>query len=104
MQKKQKQEKVDEGQQCSPPKTLGSNRPIEYIYIESDMESSEENVPIQFEDKNVAMKKLKKIFKSTDQVFFHRGYDIPADPLISDRAQVQVTAHEIWKATGYRFM
>ncbi|KAH9023946.1 hypothetical protein EDB85DRAFT_2075228 [Lactarius pseudohatsudake] len=45
------------------------------------------------------MKKLKNIFKSIDRIFFHAGCDLPADPLIPDRAQVQAIAYEIWKVT-----
>ncbi|KAH9032961.1 hypothetical protein EDB85DRAFT_1890400 [Lactarius pseudohatsudake] len=100
MQKKRKREKADEGQRHSPATTPG---PIEYIYVESDTEPSKENTPIQFKDKNAIMKKLKNIFRSTDRVFFHGSYDLPADPLITNKAQVQATAHDIWKATGYRF-
>ncbi|KAH9018092.1 hypothetical protein EDB84DRAFT_1566573 [Lactarius hengduanensis] len=103
MQKKWKREKADEGQHHSPAVTPGNSDPIEYIYIESDTEPSKAYVPVQFEDKDTIMKKLKNIFKSIDRIFFHASCDLPADPLIPDRAQVQAIAYEIWKVTGYRF-
>ena len=49
------------------------------------------------------MTQLKKVFKTSDHVFFHACFDLPADPSISDRDYIKATAHEIWKVTGYRF-
>ncbi|KAH9074988.1 hypothetical protein EDB83DRAFT_2312455 [Lactarius deliciosus] len=103
MQKKWKRDKADEGHRHSPAVAPGNSDPIEYTYIESDTEPSKAYVPVQFKDKDAIMKKIKNIFKSTDRIFFHASCDLPADPLTSDRAQVQAIANEIWKATGYRF-
>ena len=49
------------------------------------------------------MKQLKKVFKTSERVFFYGSYDTPANPLVSDKEYVQLTAHDIWKASGYRF-
>jgi hypothetical protein len=49
------------------------------------------------------MKQLRKAFKKSDRVFFHGCYNIPADPLISDKERVKMTAQDVWKVTGYRF-
>ena len=49
------------------------------------------------------MTQLKKAFKTSDLIFFHAYYDLPADPLMTDRDHVKATAHEIWRVTGYRF-
>jgi hypothetical protein len=56
-----------------------------------------------FENNEVAMKHLRRVFSNTECVFFHGHYTIPVDPLITDKQRVQMTAHDIWKATGYRF-
>ena len=64
---------------------------------------TQEFVAVQFKDKNTMMTQLKRIFRTTDDIFFHACYDLPADPLISDSAHVSATAHEIWQVTGYRF-
>ncbi len=49
------------------------------------------------------MKQLKKVFKTTERIFFGGSYDAPADPLMSYKDYVTATAHEVWKVTGYRF-
>jgi hypothetical protein len=49
------------------------------------------------------MKQLKEVFETSERVFFCGSYDIPADPLISDKEHVRATAHEVWKVSGYRF-
>ncbi|KAN0140684.1 hypothetical protein V8E53_001511 [Lactarius tabidus] len=49
------------------------------------------------------MAQLKRIFRTTDNIFFHACYDLPADPLKSDSDHVSAVAHEIWQVTGYRF-
>ncbi|KAJ7661459.1 hypothetical protein DFH06DRAFT_1268903 [Mycena polygramma] len=36
-------------------------------------------------------------------VDFRGTYQTPEDPLITDKEHVQMTVHEIWKVTGYRF-
>ncbi len=50
------------------------------------------------------MKQLKNTFKTAERIFFYGCYDLPVDLLTSDKAHVKVTAHEIWKVSGYRFM
>ena len=49
------------------------------------------------------MKQLKQTFKTSERIFFNGSYDLPADPLISDKEHVSATAHNIWKVSGYRF-
>ena len=49
------------------------------------------------------MKSLKDVFKTTEHVFFHGSYAIPADPLVMDKEHVQMTVHDLWKAAGYCF-
>jgi len=56
-----------------------------------------------FQDSEAMMKSLKNVFKTTEDVFFHGSYTIPVDPLVTDKEHVQITAHDLWKATGYRF-
>ena len=60
-------------------------------------------VPVTFKDKNATMMQLKRVFKTSDCIFFYGCYDVPADPLMPDREQVNTTADEIWRVTGYRF-
>ena len=61
------------------------------------------NVPMIFQDSEAMMKSLKTVFKTTEHIFFHGNYTIPVDPLVMDKERVQMTAHDLWKATGYRF-
>jgi hypothetical protein len=49
------------------------------------------------------MTQLKRIFRTTDNIFFYTCYNLPADPLKSDSDHVSAAAHEIWQVTGYRF-
>jgi hypothetical protein len=60
-------------------------------------------MPVKFKNNDEIMKQLKKVFKTSERVFFSGSYDIPADPLISDKEHVRVTAHEVWKVSGYHF-
>ncbi|KAF8257921.1 hypothetical protein EI94DRAFT_1816526 [Lactarius quietus] len=100
MQKKRKWDKADEGQGCLPPIARSNS----HLDEESDTElKQKENVAITFKDENALMTQLKKIFKTSDHIFFHGCYDVPADPSMSDKDHVKATAHEIWKVTGYRF-
>lgn len=51
---------------------------------------------------------LRKAFKPAGgvlqkDVFFNASYELPHDPLVSDKERVQMTAQELWKVTGYRF-
>jgi hypothetical protein len=62
-----------------------------------------QNVAVVFPDQKAIMKQLKSVFKTTEQVFFHGSYHVPLDPLILEKGQVKITAHDVWKATGYRF-
>ncbi|KAJ7577132.1 hypothetical protein C8J56DRAFT_1007246 [Mycena floridula] len=39
----------------------------------------------------------------SDDVIFLGSYDLCDDELVSDKQRVQMTAHEVWKAGGYRF-
>ncbi|KAJ7577202.1 hypothetical protein C8J56DRAFT_899287 [Mycena floridula] len=39
----------------------------------------------------------------SDDVIFLGSYDLCNDELVSDKQRVQMTAHEVWKAGGYRF-
>ena len=50
------------------------------------------------------MAQLKKAFKTTDCIFFHACYDLCANLLMSDKEHVSMTAHKVWKTSGYRFM
>jgi hypothetical protein len=102
---------------------LGNNNTVEYI-IDSDEEPTtnrnvvsnpywrfslnsylfiKENDLVTFEDNDSIMKQLRKAFKKSERVFFHGCYNIPADPLISDKERVKMTAQDVWKVTGYRF-
>jgi hypothetical protein len=49
------------------------------------------------------MTQLKRVFRTSDRIFFHGAYDLPADPLMPERDHVNTAAYEIWKVTGYRF-
>jgi hypothetical protein len=46
---------------------------------------------------------LRKQFNERSDVVFHGTYSIKADPDISPKERVQMTVHEIWQVTGYRF-
>ena len=46
---------------------------------------------------------LCQTFKTKSNVFFYGSYKKSEDPLISDKEQVEMTAYEIWKVSGYRF-
>ena len=61
------------------------------------------NSPVKFKNLGALMKQLKQIFKTSEHIFFNGSYDLPADPLISDKEHVSMTAHDIWKVSGYRF-
>ncbi|KAN0133621.1 hypothetical protein V8E53_008568 [Lactarius tabidus] len=95
MQKKQKREQADEGPPPSPATGPGSTN--------SQSTESKKNVAVKFTDKNALLKQLKNVFKTSEHIFFHGCYDLPADPLSSDKAYVKAAAHEIWRVTGYRF-
>lgn len=60
-------------------------------------------MPVKFQNNNTLMKQLKNIFKTSEHVFFYGSYDIPMDPLVSDKEHVQAIAHNVWKESGYRF-
>ena len=60
-------------------------------------------VPVIFNDKKAMLAHLKRVFETSDRIFFHASYDLPADPLTTKRDLIKITAHEIWKVTGYRF-
>ena len=62
-----------------------------------------QNAPVVFPDNKAIMKQLKYVFKASECVFFHGCYHIPLDPLISEKSYVKIVAHDVWKATGYRF-
>ena len=51
----------------------------------------------------MTLMQLKKVFKTSDRIFFYGCYDLPADPQMADRDQVNITADEIWRVTGYCF-
>ena len=74
---------------------------IHRAFIDSYHRNLKENVPAIFNDREMTMKHLKKVFKTTEHVFFNGTYDIPVDPLISDKEHVKMTAHDVWKVTGY---
>ncbi len=124
MRKKQKRGKADEGPLHSPAtppsnSTLKEKGPTEDSDTELTHDESKVSgnifgslrghLPvdltkaIQFKDKSSVMKQLTSIFETTERIFFHGFYDLPADPLISDRDRVKATAYEIWKVSGYRF-
>ncbi|KAH9051623.1 hypothetical protein EDB83DRAFT_2507093 [Lactarius deliciosus] len=89
MQKKQKREKTDEGSHHSPATAPGSR----------GLEGKDGNVPVKFENRDAIIKQLKSVFKSTEHIFFHGCYNLPQDPLISEKAHVKATADDIWKVT-----
>ena len=107
-----------------------ATRPVEYIYVESDNDIDSEkplieerkvnylhiqlnrahqfnlfkdNTVIAFTDNEAMMKRLKVVCRTQEHVFFSGCYSMPVDPLISDKERVKMTAHDIWKVTGYRF-
>jgi len=56
-----------------------------------------------FRDSQSLFSSLQRAFKSGSTVFFNGSYTIAADPLVTDKERVQMTTHEIWKVTSYRF-
>ena len=101
------------------------NPPQEIIYVKSDdkLTSDEnqvssfafskrkdrltkclkENVAVTFKDSESTLTHLQKVFKTMERIFFHGCYNIPEDPEITDKERVQMTAQDIWKATGFCF-
>lgn len=63
----------------------------------------QEIVPHMFKDNKAMLSHLKRVFETSDRIFFHACYDLPADPLTPERDLVKIVAHEIWKVSGYRF-
>ena len=117
MQKKRKRDTADEGPSRSPDKARSNgcleesdtelknkvSRITQGFYKDIYPSNIQEDVAIKFEDEDKMITQLKKALKTTDCIFFHACYDLRADLLMSDREHVSATAHEIWKATGYRF-
>ena len=58
--------------------------------------------PLAYKDSAELFSNLRHAFKRKD-VCFNASYTLPVDPLITDKERVQMTAHEIWKVSGYRF-
>lgn len=134
MQKKRKRDKDNEGSGPSHPQVTAPGRsdleqegPVENTYVGSDTDlmhdegkvseiyfevseriltrqTVQQSVPVQFEDKEAIMRQLKKLFSTRERISFHGYYDAPTDRLLSDKAHVTATAHEIWKVTGFRFV
>ena len=109
MQKKRKRDKADEGPSNS---NLEEDSDMElkqkvsrftFRISKNSYQIVQGNGAVTFKDKNALMAQLKRIFKTSEHIFFHACYDLPADPLMSDRDYVKATAHEIWRVTGYRF-
>ena len=46
---------------------------------------------------------IRACFKGGQNIEFLGHYRQPEDPLVNDRERVEMTVHEIWKVTGYRF-
>ena len=118
MQKKRKRDKADEGPRHSPTtamrdgqhdKESGTELKSEVSRMSSifkmtlTQQTFQTNVPVEFEDENVMMIHLKKVFEKSNRIFFHACYDSPVDPLTSDKDLINMTAHKIWRVTGYRF-
>ncbi|KAJ6596512.1 hypothetical protein B0H10DRAFT_2232513 [Mycena sp. CBHHK59/15] len=75
---------------------------------EDGVESGEEGDPnnntfTQFKDAQELFSALRNAFNKEKHVNFRGTYQIPEDALITDKERVQMTVHEIWKVTGYRF-
>ncbi|KAJ7796482.1 hypothetical protein B0H14DRAFT_2619910 [Mycena olivaceomarginata] len=73
---------------------------------ESDESSTDEGSntgPLMFANQQALFSALRKMFKTTKHIEFHSSYNIPEDPLVTDKEHVQMTNLEIWKVTGYRF-
>lgn len=63
----------------------------------------QENDPVTFPDKKAILSQLKRVFETSERIYFYGCYDLPADPLTSERDLVTMTAHEVWQVTGYHF-
>ncbi|KAJ7829515.1 hypothetical protein B0H14DRAFT_3717388 [Mycena olivaceomarginata] len=73
---------------------------------ESDESSTDEGSnagPMMFANQQALFSALRKMFKTTKHIEFHGSYNIPEDPLVTDKERVKMTNLEIWKVTGYRF-
>ena len=125
MQRKRKRDKADEGKEHRPPPSAPSKAPTPNNIEDSDTELNhmvsiisfeflkeillvrwriiQQKVPVIFKDKNATLSHLKRVFETSDRIFFHACYDLPADPLTPERDIVKITANEIWKVSGYRF-
>ncbi|KAF8903697.1 hypothetical protein CPB84DRAFT_1773929 [Gymnopilus junonius] len=55
-----------------------------------------------YKDRETLLVALQERFRQGPRVDFHGTYEI-IDPGDTHKQQIQVVAHEIWKATGYRF-
>ncbi|KAL0945139.1 hypothetical protein HGRIS_004292 [Hohenbuehelia grisea] len=58
---------------------------------------------IHFATPNDLFVALREAGKQAEPLEFDAAYDMALDPMITDKARVQMTAHEIWVTTGFRF-
>ncbi|KAJ7577209.1 hypothetical protein C8J56DRAFT_899293 [Mycena floridula] len=71
--------------------------------LDSDDDDGESQARLTiFSDAQSLFLALRDSLKS-DDVIFLGSYDLCNDELVSDKQRVQMTAHEVWKAGGYRF-
>lgn len=56
----------------------------------------------QYGDRNGLLAALQAQFRAVADVDFHGKYEV-VDPGVTHKQRIQTVAHEIWKATGYRF-
>jgi len=106
MQKKRKRETGGDEGRGSDSELAPNESKVCHIWASQSMPTHynlQKSAPIKFEDNDALMEQLTRIFRTTEQVSFHGCYDTPVDPLVSDKDRVTVTAHNVWKATGYRF-
>jgi hypothetical protein len=59
--------------------------------------------PTLFDDGQSLFNSLRHAFKHHKSVFFNGSYQIPQDPLVTDKERVQMVAYEVWKVSGYWF-
>ncbi|KAK7005431.1 hypothetical protein R3P38DRAFT_2427601, partial [Favolaschia claudopus] len=71
--------------------------------MESDEEEAAFGGPVNFASLELLFQAIRGAFTGGKPVEFHGTCQIPEDPMVTDKERVKMTAHEIWKITGYRF-
>ena len=62
-----------------------------------------QSIPTHYRDSQSLFEAIRAGFKKDKHVEFYGTYNMPADPLVTDKERVDMIVHEIWKVTGYRF-